>query len=75
MFTESLRVEKFKLAAHHGNIIQLANLMRQSHFSLNTLYECSHESLDKLIEISDRSGVAARLTGAGYVKFSMKNKF
>lgn len=43
--------------------------MRQSHFSLNTLYECSHESLDKLIEISDRSGVAARLTGAGYANF------
>jgi N-acetylgalactosamine kinase len=40
--------------------------MSQSHHSLKTLYECSHENLEKLIAISKDFGVGARLTGAGW---------
>jgi N-acetylgalactosamine kinase len=44
---------------------RLSKLLRQSHHSLQFLYECSHPSLDKLVQISENFGVSARLTGAG----------
>ncbi|KAM7359170.1 N-acetylgalactosamine kinase [Cochliomyia hominivorax] len=47
-------------------ITKLSQLMRQSHESLKTLYECSHPDLDRLVEISDECGIGARLTGAGW---------
>lgn len=64
---ESIRVAKFRYAANQNDIKYLSNLMRQSHESLNTLYECSHKNLNKLVKISDDFGVGARLTGAGFV--------
>lgn len=53
------------MAVGSGNINELATLMRESHRSLNDQYECSHENLNKLIDISDELSVGARLTGAG----------
>ncbi|KAJ0182756.1 hypothetical protein K1T71_002125 [Dendrolimus kikuchii] len=44
----------------------LGNLMSGSHDSLKTLYECSHENLDRLVNISKDMNVYARLTGAGW---------
>uniref|UniRef100_A0A182M2U6 GHMP kinase C-terminal domain-containing protein n=1 Tax=Anopheles culicifacies TaxID=139723 RepID=A0A182M2U6_9DIPT len=41
-------------------------LMKQSHESLRTLYECSHENLDRIVDLSDQLGVGTRLTGAGW---------
>lgn len=35
--------------------------MYQSHQSLDTLYECSHPNLDKLVDLSEDLGVGARL--------------
>lgn len=46
-------------------ILKLSKLMRQSHESLKSLYECSHPDLDRLVKISDECGIGARLTGAG----------
>lgn len=58
---------KFRdVATKMDNIEDLAKLMRESHSSLNELYECSHDNLNRLVDISDRFGVSARLTGAGY---------
>ena len=48
-------------------ISRMKALMKQSHESLRTLYECSHENLDQIVTISDRLGVGTRLTGAGSV--------
>ncbi|XP_005186927.1 N-acetylgalactosamine kinase [Musca domestica] len=49
-----------------STVSRLSQLMRQSHESLKTLYECSHPNLDKLVEISHQLGIGARLTGAGW---------
>lgn len=46
---------------------ELSELLRESHKSLQYLYECSHPNLDQLVKISDEFGVGARLTGAGYI--------
>lgn len=54
-----------ELAAKCDGIKELGRLMRESHLSLDLLYECSHENLNRLVDISDRFGVNARLTGAG----------
>lgn len=62
---ESIRVVEFRYNAMNGNIKFLSQLMRQSHDSLQKLYECSHENLDELVKLSDEFGVGARLTGAG----------
>ncbi|XP_075161110.1 N-acetylgalactosamine kinase [Haematobia irritans] len=76
---ESLRVQEFRKicqlldtnAQNNSNgdmavIQKLSALMRQSHESLKTLYECSHPNLDKLVKLSDEYGVGTRLTGAGW---------
>lgn len=44
----------------------LGKLMSESHESLKTLYECSHENLDRIVDISKELGVHCRLTGAGW---------
>lgn len=54
-----------EVATKTDNVDDLGKLMRESHLSLNELYECSHENLNRLVDISDRFGVSARLTGAG----------
>lgn len=65
-FSEAIRVSQFReLATNNGKVDDLGKLMRESHRSLNELYECSHENLNRLVDISDRFGVNARLTGAG----------
>lgn len=59
-------MDRFRqVASNQGNFNELAILMRESHRSLNDLYECSHENLNKLVRISDEFGISARLTGAG----------
>lgn len=67
-FPESIRVKTFVEVAQSptdGTIHLMKKLMRQSHESLRSLYECSHPNLDQLVELSDKLGVGARLTGAG----------
>lgn len=54
-----------KIASNDGSVADLGELMRQSHASLQTQYDCSHAQLDRLVAISDEVGVPARLTGAG----------
>lgn len=65
--SESIRVVEFRRAAVCSkSVSELSKLMRESHRSLQEKYECSHDNLNKLVEISDQFGVGARLTGAGY---------
>lgn len=65
-FSEAIRVSRFhEVASQNGSVDDLGQLMRESHKSLDELYECSHENLNRLVDISDRFGVNARLTGAG----------
>ncbi|XP_077256970.1 N-acetylgalactosamine kinase isoform X2 [Temnothorax americanus] len=46
---------------------ELGNLMSESHTSLQKLYECSHPSVDALVERAMLCGAfGARLTGAGW---------
>ncbi|XP_071638796.1 N-acetylgalactosamine kinase-like [Temnothorax longispinosus] len=46
---------------------ELGNLMSESHTSLRKLYECSHPSVDALVERAMLCGAfGARLTGAGW---------
>lgn len=69
VFQESIRVKTFVEVAKQqsaDSIHLMKQLMRQSHESLKTLYECSHGNLDKLIQISNSLNVGARLTGAGW---------
>ncbi|KAK0180684.1 hypothetical protein PV327_003042 [Microctonus hyperodae] len=48
-------------------IQRLGELMNQSHESLRDFYECSHEILDKLVDVAINCGaLGARLTGAGW---------
>ncbi|KAL0901890.1 hypothetical protein ABMA27_007043 [Loxostege sticticalis] len=44
----------------------LGTLMSESHESLKNLYECSHDNLDRLVDISKEMNVHSRLTGAGW---------
>lgn len=46
-------------------LYSLGNLMKKSHASLKTLYECSHEELDKIVKLAEDHTLGARLTGAG----------
>ena len=65
---EAIRVNTFVEVAKQQSpeaVHLMKQLMRQSHESLKTLYECSHPNLDKLVQISDSLNVGARLTGAG----------
>lgn len=64
---ESIRVERFCETSANADdddedaIDKLSSLMCQSHQSLDTLYECSHPNLDKLVDLSEELGVGARL--------------
>ncbi|KAH8302247.1 hypothetical protein KR044_004355 [Drosophila immigrans] len=70
---ESGRVVKFRQIceqlqrrASKQDIEQLGKLMQQSHHSLRELYECSHPDLERLVALSVKQGVSARVTGAGW---------
>lgn len=57
--------EQLERRASKQDIEQLGKLMQQSHHSLRELYECSHPDLERLIALSVKQGVSARVTGAG----------
>lgn len=70
---ESGRVAKFRKICEQlaqrtndKDVEQLGQLMRQSHQSLRELYECSHPDVERLIKISNKLDVSARVTGAGW---------
>ncbi|XP_063241053.1 N-acetylgalactosamine kinase [Bacillus rossius redtenbacheri] len=68
---EALRVETFVTLCSQDISAELAlkrlgELMGQSHVSLETLYECSHPELDRLVALSKGSALGCRLTGAGW---------
>lgn len=65
---ESIRVRKFQeiCEKNNSNLNDLSKLMQESHNSLRYLYECSHSSLDCLVDLSKSMGIGARLTGAGW---------
>lgn len=50
----------------NDTLTKLGELMSKSHESLKTLYECSHENLDILVDISKQMNIHSRLTGAGW---------
>lgn len=45
---------------------RLGDLMAQAHWSASRDYECSHAALDRIVELSSRHALGARLTGAGW---------
>ncbi|XP_017840579.2 N-acetylgalactosamine kinase [Drosophila busckii] len=70
---ESGRVLKFRQICEQlqrrpskEDVKQLGKLMQQSHHSLRELYECSHPDLERLVALSTKQGVSARVTGAGW---------
>ncbi|XP_060655122.1 N-acetylgalactosamine kinase isoform X1 [Drosophila nasuta] len=70
---ESGRVVKFRQICEQlqrrpskQDVEQLGKLMQQSHHSLRELYECSHPDLERLVALSVKQGVSARVTGAGW---------
>lgn len=73
VFQEASRVLAFRRINEESDIIELeklqhlGNLMSKSHASLHKLYECSHPSVDSLVDRAMRCGAyGARLTGAGW---------
>ncbi|XP_032688245.1 N-acetylgalactosamine kinase [Odontomachus brunneus] len=73
VFQEAGRVLAFRRVneesgiMEHEKLQQLGSLMSKSHASLHKLYECSHPSVDALVERAVRCGAfGARLTGAGW---------
>lgn len=66
VFQEAHRVFKFKDACHSGQLDRMGALMRESHSSCKNLYDCSHEQLDRIVDICVAHGaLGSRLTGAG----------
>ncbi|XP_036432000.1 N-acetylgalactosamine kinase [Colossoma macropomum] len=70
VYSEAARVLQFKAvcdSSPDGAVLQLGNLMNQSHASCRDLYECSCPELDQLVDICLQAGaVGSRLTGAGW---------
>uniref|UniRef100_W5JZ43 N-acetylgalactosamine kinase n=1 Tax=Astyanax mexicanus TaxID=7994 RepID=W5JZ43_ASTMX len=70
VYSEADRVLQFKAvcdSSPDGAVLQLGNLMNQSHTSCRDLYECSCPELDQLVDICLQAGaVGSRLTGAGW---------
>ncbi|XP_076622135.1 N-acetylgalactosamine kinase [Colletes latitarsis] len=73
VFQEAGRVVAFRRTSEEKTITeeeklrQLGSLMSESHASLQKLYECSHPSVDALVDKAMICGaVGARLTGAGW---------
>jgi len=68
MITEANRVWQFREICNSepsGALEALGRLMFDSHSSCRDLYECSHPQLDRLVEMSAKLALGARLTGAG----------
>ncbi|XP_036138558.1 N-acetylgalactosamine kinase isoform X2 [Monomorium pharaonis] len=60
------RINEEASIVEHEKLQHLGNLMSKSHASLHKLYECSHPSVDALVEKAMFYGAfGARLTGAG----------
>ncbi|XP_072767290.1 N-acetylgalactosamine kinase [Anoplolepis gracilipes] len=73
VFQEANRVLAFRRINEESGIVELeklqhlGSLMSKSHASLHKLYECSHPSVDSLVDKAVRCGAyGARLTGAGW---------
>ncbi|KAG7187611.1 hypothetical protein KM043_016673 [Ampulex compressa] len=73
VFQEANRVLAFRRINEDSSIMeqeklrQLGGLMSKSHASLHKLYECSHPSVDALVDRAMSCGaLGARLTGAGW---------
>ncbi|XP_066525783.1 N-acetylgalactosamine kinase [Hoplias malabaricus] len=70
VYSEAARVVQFKAVCDSSPddaVLQLGNLMNQSHASCRYLYECSCLELDQLVDICLKAGaVGSRLTGAGW---------
>lgn len=69
---EAARVVKFCRISEENAVMedeklrQLGSLMSNSHISLRKLYECSHPSVNSLVDKAMACGaLGARLTGAG----------
>lgn len=60
------RISEEKAVMGEEKLRQLGDLMSKSHASLHKLYECSHPSVDALVDKAMTCGaLGARLTGAG----------
>lgn len=73
VYQEAARVLEFQHISEKNAIVeeeklkQLGNLMSNSHFSMHKLYECSHPSVNSLVDKAMACGaLGARLTGAGW---------
>ena len=71
VFTEALRVEKFKNICDENSgdntMTKLGLLMDGSHWSCSKKYECSSTELDELTTVARNNGaLGSRLTGAGW---------
>ncbi|ELU08263.1 hypothetical protein CAPTEDRAFT_220087 [Capitella teleta] len=70
VFSEADRVLKFKDMCSKSPadaLLQLGNLMNDSHHSCSKLYDCSCQQLDELCALAVESGaLGSRLTGAGW---------
>ena len=87
VYTEAARVYSLKRLCgdetSKDKFAQIGEIMSESHRSCRTLYQCSSEELDELVELAMENGAyGARLTGAGwggcivaYVSENNKKKF
>ncbi|XP_012674043.1 N-acetylgalactosamine kinase [Clupea harengus] len=70
VYGEAARVLRFKSVCDSSPadaLVQLGQLMNQSHQSCRDLYECSCPQLDRLVDICLQAGaLGSRLTGAGW---------
>ncbi|XP_047114661.1 N-acetylgalactosamine kinase [Schistocerca piceifrons] len=71
VFQEAARVKNFcavcqSEASDEEKLVQLGKLMRESHQSLQHLFECSHPLLDEVVLLGENVTLGSRLTGAGW---------
>lgn len=67
LFEEWERVEDAAIFLSEGNFKKLGDLLYESHYGLQYLYEVSHPKLDELINLAKEFGLyGARMVGAGF---------